>query len=405
MKTNYFCIFLLLLTLSIGSLSLAHGSVSLDRTTYPVPDVDPLELWSMHDIIIDGVVLDKKSILDENGKEIFGYNIKVNDYFKGKQNAKIIYAKQLHVFPNFHLEKDDNALFYIVNTSEFGYVIQSHSVKTFGDCDARSLIEIIPVLPNEKSPHSTPTRSESYFDPCIADYFSHDPDFFKGIHNGISPFKQTQFNIPIEKIRCYGDLVLIQKHDDSPACVTPETKTKLIERRWSADFENDLELKPELRTISKNEILSKGIGLDLPEDTFTQEDLKQLQQKEKELNKIANNSETLEEKRRQIHLEIQEMQVRLQYPFQTGVPYHLILFMQEKYQIFQEHHSELKDEISVTHSSPTDISHVHHALRIGIHPDSFTLSELESQDKKIRKYLGDEMNILYEPMLIVALEK
>lgn len=161
----------------------------------------------------------------------------------------------------------------------------------------------------------------------------------------------------------------------------------------------------EIQQISKNEILSKGIGFDLPEDTFTQEDLKQLQQREKELNKIADNPNTLEEKRRQIHLEIQEMQVRLQYPFQTGVSYHLVLFMQEKYRIFEEHRSDLKGEASVTYSSPTDISHVHHALRIGIHPDSFTLSELKSQDKKIREYLGDEINILYEPALIIPIRK
>ena len=230
---NHFVI-LLLLTLSISSLSFAYGGVSTDRTVYPIPDIDLLELWGMNDVIIDGTVIDKEFLPDENGKEIFGYNIKVNEYFKGKQNAKIIYVKQIHAFLNFHLEKDDNALFYIKNTSEFGYVIQSHSVKTFGDCDARNLIEISQ-LPNGEYFRSSPTKSESYFDPCVANYFSYDPDFFKGIVNGITPLKQILFGIPIEKIRCFDNLVLIQKHDGTPACVKEQSIPRLMEQNWIKD--------------------------------------------------------------------------------------------------------------------------------------------------------------------------
>ena len=54
--------------------------------------------------------------------------------------------------------------------------------------------------------------------------------------------------------------------------------------------------------------------------------------------------------------------------------------------------------------SPYDISHAHHALRIGMDPDHFTLSELEYQDKKIREYLGNEMNILYKKSGYIILE-
>lgn len=49
----------------------------------------------------------------------------------------------------------------------------------------------------------------------------------------VSPLKQFNFGIPINEIQCKGSLVLIQKYDDSPACVKPETKHKLIERGWS----------------------------------------------------------------------------------------------------------------------------------------------------------------------------
>ena len=47
-----------------------------------------------------------------------------------------------------------------------------------------------------------------------------------------SPLKQFESGIPSDEIQCNDNLVLIQKHEDFPACVTPETKEKLIERGW-----------------------------------------------------------------------------------------------------------------------------------------------------------------------------
>lgn len=48
------------------------------------------------------------------------------------------------------------------------------------------------------------------------------------------PLKQIQSGIPFNKIQCKQNLVLIQKYDDSPACVTESTKTKLVERGWTS---------------------------------------------------------------------------------------------------------------------------------------------------------------------------
>ncbi len=160
-----------------------------------------------------------------------------------------------------------------------------------------------------------------------------------------------------------------------------------------------------LQEISKNEILSTGTGFDLPEDTSMQEDLRKLEQKEKELKKIADDPDTLDEERRQIHQDIDNMQDRLQYPFQTGVPCPLVKVIQEKYDMFKEHRSDLKADLWVTYSGPNNILHVHHVLKMGIYPDHFTLTELEHQDKKIREYLGNEMNILYQPFLITPVGK
>lgn len=48
-----------------------------------------------------------------------------------------------------------------------------------------------------------------------------------------SPLKQFKSGILIEDIQCNESLILVTKYDGSPACVTPETKTKLIERGWA----------------------------------------------------------------------------------------------------------------------------------------------------------------------------
>lgn len=50
----------------------------------------------------------------------------------------------------------------------------------------------------------------------------------------ITPLKQIKTGILAKDVRCKISLVLIQKHDGTPVCVKPETKTKLIERRWAA---------------------------------------------------------------------------------------------------------------------------------------------------------------------------
>ena len=55
-----------------------------------------------------------------------------------------------------------------------------------------------------------------------------------------APLKQVKLGIPINEIQCKKNLVLIQKHDETSACVTPETKEKLVKRGWT-NLENTLE--------------------------------------------------------------------------------------------------------------------------------------------------------------------
>lgn len=47
------------------------------------------------------------------------------------------------------------------------------------------------------------------------------------------PLKQNHVGIVAENIQCKDELVLLQKYDGSPACVTEQTKLKLIDRGWT----------------------------------------------------------------------------------------------------------------------------------------------------------------------------
>ena len=47
-----------------------------------------------------------------------------------------------------------------------------------------------------------------------------------------SPLKQFKSGVSIDDIQCKENLVLIQKHDGSPACVNPYSIHKLFEREW-----------------------------------------------------------------------------------------------------------------------------------------------------------------------------
>lgn len=48
-----------------------------------------------------------------------------------------------------------------------------------------------------------------------------------------SPLKQIKSRIAIDEIQCRENLVLVQKYDGSPACVTEPTKEKLVGRGWT----------------------------------------------------------------------------------------------------------------------------------------------------------------------------
>jgi serpin B len=52
----------------------------------------------------------------------------------------------------------------------------------------------------------------------------------------LTPLVQLEFGANPNEIQCKENLVLIQKYDGSPACVTGQTKKKLIERGWTMNL-------------------------------------------------------------------------------------------------------------------------------------------------------------------------
>lgn len=59
------------------------------------------------------------------------------------------------------------------------------------------------------------------------------------IKNLSKPQRQLKFGISLDEIQCKENLVLIQKHDGTPACVMEQTKLKLVERGWTGEKVRD----------------------------------------------------------------------------------------------------------------------------------------------------------------------
>ena len=167
---------------------------------------------------------------------ISNYHIKVNKFFKGDHNAELIFTqKHLYVYP---FEVEDNGLFYLKFDNNTGYDLQPYSIKTFDNCNARSLIEIIPVLPNDDIlVRGFMGMGWEFKDQCVANYFTFDPDFWN--YRIIkSPLRQhADHDLPIHMQRCVSDehvSIFSKSNSNHIVCVKPSTSEKLIERGWTS---------------------------------------------------------------------------------------------------------------------------------------------------------------------------
>jgi hypothetical protein len=208
----------------ISLLPYSFGDAEFQDNIRAIPEV----IWDVHEVILDG------TIIDSNNKTWI-YDIKVNQVFKGPIKSDLISVEGFDVWNNF--TRGDRALFYIYDissVSNYKYKVTDYSVKTTTMCDARSLIQISPILPNDpiKIVRGHPDIPANWRDPCVPSYFGYDPDFFN-FRDPVPPKMQLRHNIPIDLIRCYDDKILIHKMDYSPACVKPTSISKIVERGWA----------------------------------------------------------------------------------------------------------------------------------------------------------------------------
>ncbi len=238
---KYVVIFLILIGFFSSANAIQYQSSETDKpvnsenSIHVIPEI----LWDIHEVILDGTIV-------EYDNNTWTYHIKINHVFKGSLNSDLISAEGFDVWNYF--EKGDSALFYLSDISSvsanYKYKITDYSVKTSPVCDARSLIQISPILPNDPNRivRGHPNIPADWEDPCVPDYFSYDPDFFN-FREVITPLKQLKHKIPIDKIRCYDDNVLLFRNSNgSPACVKPESILKLIERGW-ANCEDQIDFR------------------------------------------------------------------------------------------------------------------------------------------------------------------
>ncbi len=255
--------------------------IAWNAIKYNSPDA-PLLLWNYHDVILDGIIIETDLVVTLEGDHVPLHHIKTNSYFKGEKSSDMISAVENPDDLEFDLF--ENGLFYLKKLeSQNLYTATIASAKTFGNCDARDLIEISPVLPNEKPARSAPILPEGFVDPCVPDYFDVDPDGMilendripepeqdspvgKNCGSGTvmeggicvvdesqkittdssgkwdsyqstaSPLKQMQSGIKFHNVECKEGLQLVyKKTSDTSACVTLFTEIELVVRGWATD--------------------------------------------------------------------------------------------------------------------------------------------------------------------------
>jgi len=91
------------------------------------------------------------------------------------------------------------------------------------------------------------TRHNVYMYYFLMGYVPNEDGLFAEEYYGIrlqSSLKQYQAGIEFNQIHCGIDLVLVQKYDGTPICVTLETREKLIERGWTIKDFGNADTKP-----------------------------------------------------------------------------------------------------------------------------------------------------------------
>ncbi len=195
------------------------------------PDA-PLLLWNYHDVILDGTLIETDLAMTVEGDHAPLYHIKVNQYFKGEKRSDMVTA--IENPDDLEFDLFENGLFYLKKLeSQNLYTATIASAKTFGNCDARDLIEIRPVLPNEKPPISMPINPAAYIDLCVPDYYDVDPD--KHIFEDESLIPEPEQDVSLEEICGHGTVL------EDGICVEETENTAMPSGQWEAVHATDEE--------------------------------------------------------------------------------------------------------------------------------------------------------------------
>lgn len=265
----------LLIIFAIGILGFSTSVFAFESD-----DPDPLELWASNELIIDGTVIEVDTERTFSEELIRSYQIKVHEYFKGSHKFDLVYAQE--PFSNKYFKTGERVLFYLYKDNSNSYQVHPSSLKTFENCNARDLIEISPVLPNEKHPISTPVLDEDFIDSCIPYYYYDvDPDF-GGVTIYPAPIKQVNAGIESQNVQCQDpNKTLVLKIDGSPACVKSETKTNLMQRGWAVDPVFYELTKSQITDIQLAKFGCKKLGNPTYCDTMVQEKIEYYLQQNK----------------------------------------------------------------------------------------------------------------------------
>lgn len=211
---KYFVIFPILFIL-IG-FSFASAQYQGDIKSYHLPVHVESESYS----IVTQSIMTKftKTLYDEPAKALI-FSISSDEELIDTMAITMNNQTFLKLFPNVESE-DPNDVFVLVNGEEIAY-------KAVTNLDIFSWVFMVPPKSTEIEIIGSPFYdSQQFFKPKLLI----NVDNFIQIY---SPLKQDHLDISFDKIQCKQNLVLIQKYDGSPACVTESTKQKLIERGWT----------------------------------------------------------------------------------------------------------------------------------------------------------------------------
>ena len=153
-------------------------------------------------------------------------------------HVKYIFPKDM-IWPGGY----DNSTFYIVNSPSFNFPDDNNFEKIIptktkeGDLIFEFELEYGLNTFVANSTEFWDSKNSHLFDcPNPFGFEKQDYEYYDFVYPlKVQHARAMIFEMTDNNYLCKPELVLIQKYDDSPACVSSETKTKLIERGWVKD--------------------------------------------------------------------------------------------------------------------------------------------------------------------------